>query len=265
MKRGLLDPRSRVNSNSSTTWRLDELITSTSFSRLQVYEACPKRAQLAFIEKIQEPKSKGESPLDRGSRIHDDAEQFVRGTKDLVHELKNFEEEFQALRKRYTEQPDSILLEELWCFNDGWVPVKPDDWDNIWLRVKTDAIWFLDNDRTEAVVVDYKTGKKVRNEVKHGEQLQLYQLGAFIRFPTLEKVHTELWYLDQNETTEMSFTRNQGMKFLKSFNKRFLSMTSAEEFPPRPSTHACMFCPFKTGMIGKKGPKGTGHCGLNPV
>lgn len=240
------------------------MISSTSFSRLQVYESCPLRAKLAFIDKVAEPKPKGESPLDRGSRIHDDAEQFVRGTKDLAHELKNFEEEFQALRKRFSEQPDTILLEELWCYDDAWIPVKNDDWNSIWLRVKTDAMWFLDDDKTEAVVVDYKTGKKVGNEVKHGEQLQLYQLGTFIRFPTLERVHTELWYIDQNETTDLSFTRSQGMKFLKNFNKRFLSMTSAEDFPPRPSMHACRFCPYKTGMIGKKGPKGTGDCDRNP-
>jgi len=241
------------------------MIGSTSFSRLKVYEDCPYRAKLAYVDKVPQPTDPSkESPLDRGSRIHDFAEKYVRGQIELAHELHNFEKELTTLKEHFEKRPEHVLLEQMWCFDTVWNTVPDDDFANTWLRVKLDACWFLNDKRQTAVVIDYKTGKKSGNEVKHMEQMQLYQLATFLRFPEVEEVEVELWYVDQNETTPAHFSRKNGLRFLKLFNDRMLAMTTATEFTPRPSLYKCRFCPYKTGRIGKFGPQGTGHCDLNP-
>lgn len=243
------------------------MIGSTSFSRLKIFEQCPRRAQFAFLDKIPEPRNTAiESPLDRGTRVHDAAEKFIRGEQPLALELKNFEEEFQRLKERYEENQERLLLEQMWCYDNAWQCIAENDFANTWLRVKLDACLFLDEETQPktAVIIDYKTGKKSGNEVKHMEQMQLYQLATLLRFPEIELVEVELWYVDQNETTLAKFKRKHGLNFLKHFNDRMLAMTTTEEFVPRPSLHTCRFCPYKTGPLGKSGLQGTGHCDLNP-
>lgn len=253
------------------------MITAGSFSRLLVFESCPLRAKLAYVDKVPEPPQPPdrESPLDRGTRIHDAAENFCRGKGELVAELKNFKSEFLCLKA--LTAAGQTELEQSWEFDDAWQPLEPftypqgrrwtagesEAFRRIWLRVKLDAlVW---TDKTTAVAIDYKTGKKHGNEIKHADQGNLYTVACFIKYPKLEQLTTEFWYLDQDELTQVHFTRKQGLRFFKNFNNRLLRMTSATEFPPRPSNHTCRFCPYKTGLLGKYGPEGTGDCQLNPV
>lgn len=250
----------------------ETMIKAGSHSRLSKFETCPYQAKLAYVDKIPEP-DRGPPPKgltewhnDRGSRIHDSAEHFVRGNeKTLVPELENFRAEYLNLRKRFTRDPDSVVMEDMWYFDRDWVPLPDttEPWSpDIYMRVKLDALVFLSP--TDAVVIDYKTGKRFRNEIKHAEQCQLYQLAAFLRYPKLQHITTELWYLDIDEVYTMKFRRDQGLRFFRNWEQRMINMTTETEFPARPSTHTCFFCPYKEGLIGKYGPEGTGHCGRNP-
>lgn len=223
-----------------------------SFSRLIIAEQCPLRAKLAFCDKIPEPErplpaGKTEHANERGQRVHDGAELFVRGTGNFLPEMANFEPEFIELGKQYKN--GKVSLEGEWGFNCDWEPVGWHD-DYVWARIKLDALVFLDN--TEAVVIDYKTGKRFGNEIKHAEQCQLYQLATFLRYPDLEKIHTELWYLDVNEISHITYTREQGMRTFPSWDRRGHEFTDREEFPAKPNMFNCKWCPY--------GPKGTGHC-----
>ena len=244
------------------------MITAWSMSRADIFEQCPRRAQLQYIDKIPEP-DRGPPPRglkewhnDRGSRVHDAAEAYVKGdVGDLVAECAAFESEFEHLRHLSLETECEVVTEQGWGFTKDWKPCEWDDYDNIWARFIVDCLVF--RNPYEAVVIDYKTGKRYGNEIKHGKQVQAYQLATFFKYPELEKVTTELWYLDQNELYTQRFTRDQGMRFFTHFNNKGLAITEATEFPTRPG-RACFFCPFKSGLIGKHGPSGTGHCNENP-
>ena len=193
------------------------------------------------------PICKTEHANDRGTRIHDAAERFVRGGVELLPELKSFSTEFHDLRNKY--EHGMVSLEGEWAINKNWEPVAWGDRD-AWARIKLDA--FVRLSKTHAVVIDYKTGRKFGNEIKHAEQTQLYQLAAFLRYPELETIDVELWYTDQDDLTHMKYTRSQGMRFFQNFNQRGIAMTSAKEFPPSPNVFACKWCPY--------GPRGTGDC-----
>lgn len=241
-------------------------IKAWSASRLDVYESCPHRAELKYLEKIPEaprpaPPNGKEHANDRGSRVHDVCERFVLGKRNsLCTEARHFKDDLEKVRQLYADEPTSVVCEEGWAFNDCWEPVNYKDYNNIWLRVIIDLLVFVSP--TEAIVIDYKTGKRYGNEIKHGKQVQLYQLAAFERYPELEKVTTELWYTDQNELATMTFKRSQGLKFLKGYNERALRMTNAIEFPCKPSAYACRFCPYQKSR--NKWLEGTGDCDRNP-
>lgn len=230
----------------------NERIKAWSYSRLVDFEQCKLRAKLKYIDRIPEPArplppGKTEHANDRGTRIHDAAERFVRGGVELIPELKSFSTELHDLRNKY--EHGMVSLEGEWAVNKDWEPVAWGDRD-AWARIKLDA--FVRLSKTHAVVIDYKTGKKFGNEIKHAEQTQLYQLAAFLRYPELETIDVELWYTDQDDLTHMKYTRAQGMRFFQNFNQRGIAMTSAEEFPPSSNVFACKWCPY--------GPRGTGDC-----
>lgn len=225
-------------------------IPTWSFSRVQDFEQCKFRAYLKYAMKIPEPErplppGKTEHANDRGTRIHDAGERFARGGIELIPELQKFKPEFERLKALYAT--GNVSLEGEWAMDRSWEPVV---WasSDAWLRLKLDALVFLSP--TEAVAIDYKTGKRFGNEVKHNEQLQLYQLVTFLRYPKLETIHVELWYLDVDELVTVTYTRNQGLRFRRSFENRGNAMTTCTEFPPNPNIFSCRWCPYK----------GTEHC-----
>ena len=229
-------------------------IKTWSFSRLSVFEQCKFRAKLAYIDKIPEPPrelppGKTEHANDRGTRIHEGAELFVKNENriELLPELNHFKPELERLRELY--QQGKVSLEGEWALDRLWRPVG---WNapDAWVRMKLDA--FVRLSPRHAVVIDYKTGKKYGNEVKHGEQGQLYQLSCFVRFPELERVTVEFWYTDQNDITQTDFSRAVGMRFQPTFERRGKEITETRAFTPSPNKYSCRWCPY--------GPKGTGHC-----
>lgn len=226
-------------------------IRSWSYSRLMDFESCPYKAKLKLIDKIPEPErplppGKTEHANDRGTRVHNECELFVRGEGPLPQEARYFEDELKSLQRQYKK--GMVSLEGEWGFDKEWQPI---DWKLAWLRLKLDANVHLTE--THAAVIDYKTGKKFGNEIKHGEQLQLYALAVFLRYPQIQHVTAELWYFDANDLTSLDITRPVGLRSLKPFDKRGRRMTEATEFKPNPNMHSCKYCPYHPA-------KGSGHC-----
>lgn len=270
-------------------------VNSWSHSKLMDFEKCKKYFWLKHDQKIPEPErplppGKTEHANDRGTRVHEACELFVKGQgKAPTEAMKFFDAEMVALCRLY--EKGMVSLEGEWAMDREWNPVdwrgqwreideaavadavvqslvqapsrgtagqiirikkKYYVWVPAWLRLKLDALVFLSPE--EAIAIDYKTGKKFGNEVKHGEQLQLYQLVTFLRYPKLQKVHTELWYFDVDEITSQTFTRDQGLRFQRAWDKRGNAITTETDFKPNPNKFSCKWCMY--------GPWGTGHCSV---
>jgi hypothetical protein len=240
------------------------------------------------------PPGKVEHANDRGTRIHTNCELAIKGEGPLGPEAsKHFSPEFAALKSLYAQ--GRVSLEGEWGMNRAWEPTgwrgewvqcagdeidrkhfklpefgKAGDmnfykfkgkdyafeWVPAWLRLKLDALVHVSE--YEAIAIDFKSGKKFGNEMKHADQLHLYQLVTFLRYPKLEQVHTELWYLDADELTSSTFTRSQGLRFMRSWDKRGNNLTTCQDFPPNPSIHTCKYCPY--GLPERGFVNGTGHC-----
>ena len=211
------------------------MIKSVSYSKLIDFEQCKYRAKLKHIDRIPEEKSEA---ADRGTHIHTLAEHYVLGKiKQLPPELIKFDVEFNALRTRYKAK--QAMLEGEWGFDKDWTPC---DWKHAWLRIKADAVVLLTN--SHGLVIDYKTGKLFGNEIKHGEQVQLYAIATLLRHPEMQDITVELWYLDIDDLITRTFTRNDALRYLQPFEKRLLRMTTATEFPPNPNIFSCKWCPY---------------------
>jgi RecB family exonuclease len=220
-------------------------IDKVSFSRLQNFEKCKYMAKLMYIDKIPEPErplpaGKTEYANERGSRIHDAAEMYVRGGVELIPELHKFKAEFDELRTLFEQ--GRVQLEGEWAVNLEWEPVAWGSHD-AWCRMKLDALVLSENG-THARVIDYKTGKRHGNEIKHTEQGQIYQLATFLRYPELESADVEFWYTDLGETDIKHYSRVQGTQYFNKYNDRLLAISTCEEFPPNPNAFSCRWCPY---------------------
>ena len=230
-------------------------IQAWSYSRLEVFEKCPYRAELQYVRKIEEESDpKREEALNRGKKVHDDAERFVKGEIDVVpKELKKFEKKFEEMRELHATNPELLVLEEQWAFDINW---QPTEWygDNTWCRMILDRFEWLDAEKSAAILTDYKTGRKEGNEVKHSQQGQLFVIGSFMKYSSLDAVKVVFEYLDHGKTSlPKTYSREQAMTFLPSMTERGLKMTQATKFPPKPNKINCAWCPY--------GPnRGTGVC-----
>lgn len=236
---------------------LDMNLKSWSHTRLVQFEACNFAAKLKYIDKIPEPErplppGKTEHANDRGTRLHTGAEMFTKGGVELLPELHHFSVEHHKARELYAQGAAST--EGDWAYTKDWEPVA---WmsSDVWVRIKCDLV--IDLTKTHKVVVDYKSGRRFGNEIKHNEQMQLYTIATFLRSPKTKMVTTELWYWDQNELETKTYTREQGLRFVANFERRGNLLTMCEDFAPNPNVFSCRYCPYKPERLG-----GTGHCSV---
>jgi len=216
------------------------LVPAWSYSALKTYESCAYRTYISKVKKVREDFGPA---AERGTRIHDEAEKYVRHELgDLPDTLKKFEQQFKDLRKQFGDA--KVETEGEWGFTLNWEPtgwLAPDTW----ARIKLDAL--VHETETSARVIDYKTGKQFGNEIAHSQQALIYAIGTFFMYPDLEIVNTEMWYLDHGTTMEQTYTRDEAMIFMPKLHERAITMTTATKFPPNPSNYNCRWCSFGKG------------------
>lgn len=216
------------------------LVPAWSYSALKTFESCAYRTYISKVKRVKEDYGPAAA---RGTRIHDEAEQYVRHqTADLPDALKKFQQQFKELRELFAEA--KVETEGEWGFTLNWEPtgwIAPDTW----ARVKLDAL--VHESETSARVIDYKTGKQLGNEIAHSQQALIYAIGTFFMYPDLEILNTEMWYLDHGTTMEQTYTRDEAMVFMPKLHERAVTMTTATKFPPNPSNYNCRWCSFGKG------------------
>lgn len=152
---------------------MKKTIPSWSISRVQVFEQCQWRAKLQWLDKL--PDLQPKTAADRGTAIHQEAEDYVRSKIPLTNNLRHFAVDLAALQKHHAQ--GRVTCEEEWAYDRDW---KVTDWRSGWLRLKCDAVCHID--RSHVVVIDYKglerstliptpTGWTTMGEIRVGEEL----------------------------------------------------------------------------------------------
>lgn len=207
-----------------------------SMSRLFDFEACPYSVYLGKVKKMPTPSGPA---AERGTQVHNHIEGYIQGQHgDVIKEMRGFIKLIDLLREEYAEA--RVEVEGDWAFNRTWETIE---WahPNAWARFKLDALHW--QSETSAMVIDWKTGRKFGNELKHNQQGMGYAIAAFRRYPNLEFIDVKFAYLDQNDELRGSYTRQQAELLQPGLEKRADIMTTCTDFEPRPSFHACRWCP----------------------
>lgn len=229
-----------VEPETPTTTVLDRgPVRTWSASAWETFSKCQHALYLRRVKKVETgPKAEA---LTRGIKVHDDAEKYVRGEKDrLPTALKKFKTRFVRLRDAFAE--GRVECEEDWIFDPDWQIAQKFS-DEAWFWAKLDAIEWDTREKKGALIVDYKTGKM--DAAKHGMQGLTYAMAAFMRYPSLQYIKTEFWYVDKGETLVKTFSRNELSVFLPRVNERGVKITTEKEFAPNPSANNCRFCDFR--------------------
>jgi len=214
-----------------------------SISQLHTYENCAYQHHMKYDLKIPEPerplpKGKTEHANDRGSRIHQGLEDYVRSDVLMMpDEAHDFAEDIDALREMYPQ--GSVMLEHDWCFDADWLPCAREVRDCI--MIVDFAVWIVPD--KWLLIGDYKSGRQY--PVKHMDQMQGYALGAYRKFPQLEQVTTELWYLDQNDISSSTFKPRAADAIQNTIGRRVERMRTDTEHKPASHQYACRYCPYK--------------------
>lgn len=221
-------------------------IGTGSFSRLENFEKCPQRAFKAYVEKRKEPATLDRTAANRGEQLHARAEAYVKGTSSDATGLDKVKEALDQYRDAYAN--GMAVVEQEWAFDPEWQTTGWFD-ANCWLRVKCDVV--LNPGALTCEVVDWKSGKKFGNEVKHLSQGQLYALAAFMRFPDTESVVVSFRYLDHNVAPlTRTYVRNDVPRLLGTWDRRLREMTSATSFKAKPNKINCRYCPWSDNNGG---------------
>lgn len=242
-----------------------------SFSWLIKYESCAFMFKLGKIEKLPQLPPEPDSPLERGSRVHNRYELYVKGESEEFDEEAKCSAAFRdaADHLRELHAANMVTVEQDWLYNHNW-DVTMDKYyrcsdhsgafdsecaqclQQLYLWAKLDAC-VLDEHNGHVIVIDYKTGKSQYKAIEHVQQLQLYAAIAAIRYPWARKITAELWYLDEGHVRSAQYTAEEALKFVGRFDARAQRLYADRYFRPNPNKITCAYCPY--------GPRrGTGAC-----
>jgi hypothetical protein len=215
-------------------------VLAWSYSRYADYKQCPAKFMYKHLKKLPDP---GSPAMNRGNVIHKLAEDFIKAKIDLPPELENVKTELEFLKD------NMAVAEENWGFRNDWGWIGRPGWfgDDVWFRAKTDVRLLYEDDTL--LLGDWKTGKKY---FSNEEQIELFALAGYRRFPTVTEVDTRLWYTDvEGDDNEVQRTYNakELEAIQRDWTKRVVPMFKDKRFAPTPNDK-CGWCPFSAGKGG---------------
>lgn len=216
------------------------LVPAWSYSTKGNYDTCPYMLKHRFVYRTKKKEQPPDSPLIRGLDLHKKAEEFIKLDSTLPTEFTGLENYFNRLKIDAYEA--GYEAEEPLGFDNNWGPTGWYDKD-VWLRTSFDLQIDMTGDSTH--IIDYKTGKKDGNEIKHLLQGQLYAVSAVARNPKIESVLVDFPYLDHDKVTSKLWKRKSLDKVKEAWHDIGIKITSDTELKPTPSKWGCRFCDYE--------------------
>jgi putative RecB family exonuclease len=217
-------------------------ITAWSFSRINTFEQCARKARYEYIDGF---KSQTSAAMEHGSLVHDALERWVKYGDPRPKILDEYWDYWGEHVEFLREIEAGVECE--WAWDERW---KECSWfsGNVRCRVKLDVHYIEEEDGEDTlVVIDYKTGKlpkRYKGKASYDDQLDLYALGGFMKYPEIKKIRTELWYLKHNDDVVKNYTRKKFMPLLKVWEAKGKALMTETEWKPT-VTQLCGWCDFR--------------------
>jgi len=219
-------------------------VDAWSYSRYDMYQQCPQKFKFSVIDKLATPPS---DAMDRGRQIHKLAEKHLLNPDPAAPtppELNLFTPLFDWLRTSNL----NLMVEQQWAFTKdwrvtGWFAKSP-PMNKAWYRGVVDAA--VNYGDGEMLLIDHKTGKMYdTNE----DQIELFAMTGFLRFPDVKKVEARLWYLDSGDEVVRNYSRDNLPAQITKWETAIGPMFNDTIFAPRPN-NLCKYCPFSRTQGG---------------
>lgn len=207
-------------------------IPAWTYSQLDKFETCPRQFYHVRVARdIVEP------PTEYtvwGEKVHTAMEHRVLTGQELPEGMTQWE----PLAAKLAKLPGDKLCEQQMAVDKNFQPAP---WKQAWTRGIADLLVV---NKSAAVVLDYKTGKR-----KLTEQLMLYAGYTFSHYPEVNTVTTGFVWLKDKKIDKDVFVREDIPKIWNTFLPRVRKLELAYEkdaWPCRPSGLCRGWCPVKS-------------------
>ena len=222
-----------------------------SFSKLMMYETCAFRWKLKYIERMPEPPLPPDNPMERGNRIHNHNERYIKSEVSTLdgneaRQITKFKPVLDRLQELHA--CGMATAEEDIFFNVDW---ELTDRQSVWLWLKKDFS-VVDEANSRTITGDWKSGKSAYKAVEHVQQLQLYAACDALEYPDFDEHVVELHYVDEGHVKQATYAHEQALRFVGRFQQRVDRLYADRMFRPNPNKVTCKWCPYS--------PRGTGAC-----
>lgn len=225
---------------SERSWKMDSDLRrrnfTWSYSSLRNFETCAMRYyHYDILRDIKETES---LPLVEGKKVHDAFRAHVGEGTPLPTGLTMF----APVLGRLAQARGEVSTEQKLALTEG---LKPTAFfgPGVWFRTVLD---YLNVNNSNAMVIDYKTGKP-----RDGEELQL-ELAActiFAHSPEVLKVKTGFLYTQTEQVVQHQYTRDDAMGIWEKVLPRVNRMLQAQidnDYQPRPGFLCKKWCAVHT-------------------
>ena len=218
-------------------------------SSIKLFQNCPKRY---FHERIMgdiDPTIiTNTAAADRGNELH---AQFEHGAK--TGEWPDSHPQVEAWYAEQAQHYPKVALERKLALDRDFEPCQFEG-EYVWVRGIADVI-FYDPELREALVVDYKTGKRRNGE--HTLQLAFYALATFIHGgKDVDLVTTDVYWTEDNVHETKRYRRytngrSNVDKLADLIRNACEHVEGAVEFPAKPTGLCRGFCPVSSCKFWK--------------
>lgn len=207
-----------------------------SYSALKLYENCPLRYYRQRIKK--DVVDQGGPASIAGQRIHEQLEERLRSGAELPDETRENEWAVKIIESKpnWTVHPEQEMTLNKKLRPTGW-------WDaDAWFRGKIDVL-MLNEPKTKAIVLDWKTGKR-RPDLF---QMEIFAAMVFAHYESVTHVETALVWLKDRTLDRLSVTREELPHIWAEIMKKIVRIEASldkDKWPAKPSG-LCPYCPAR--------------------
>lgn len=210
-----------------------------SYSGISMFDQCPKKYyHLRVAKDISEPPS---DAMRYGTAVHLAAEKFIRDGTPIPKKYAYMQPFLTTLNKIKGQKFCEIKM-GIKRVGDRLEPCGFDDKD-VWYRGIADLL-IVDDEKGEARVVDYKTGKSSR--YADTKQLALMAACVFLHFPQVKTVKSGLLFVVCRDFIKADYEEGSGFDIFDKLEDTIVSRETAYEtgiFNPKKNFTCKAWCP----------------------
>ena len=219
-----------------------------SYSKLSTHISCPRKFKYAYIDKA--PKSETDkTALLKGGAIHSIIESHPeKSSHKLAPKYQDIANNFinSNLGQKYLSVQK--VAEASFGLDKDFRPVGYSD-KNAIIRGYIDHVCVLDNVLN---IGDWKTGRLREERFQDYNQLKIYGVYFFQRYPTLDTIRISYVYVEHEEAENPMLLERKYLEHYIKIIKDYILAVETDDCFDKNKTKLCDWCEYKEHCDGEK-------------